>query len=254
MNKVLLFGKNFGYSEKNEPIKEKPIFYSEKTLSTQKLSLDLQLEHIREKTNFQIIKLWPALKIFSLNERINLWTILARPLFEALIFPYFAERSSSNIQKVHCLLRRTFKKFCLLSNTIDNVTTDRLMDYNFQDRVAYVVENTRAKWEARKQNLPFSQKMSIKKSKPLVWYPKELQELLNLKTSLCPNCNTRCSSTHLMIFHDIYIPENSTLLENIEKDTELLREQKLKKHEIIKEIGNMLLPFISELKLFLSTK
>jgi len=37
MNKVLLFGKNFGYSEKTEPIKEKPIFDSEKTLSQKKI-------------------------------------------------------------------------------------------------------------------------------------------------------------------------------------------------------------------------
>ena len=38
MNKVLFFGKNFSYSEKTEPIKEKPISYSEKTLSMKKIS------------------------------------------------------------------------------------------------------------------------------------------------------------------------------------------------------------------------
>jgi len=60
----------------------------------QKLTLSSQLSMIDEKVRFQVIKLWPVLKAFSLDERINLWTILVRPLFEMLIFPYLAEESS----------------------------------------------------------------------------------------------------------------------------------------------------------------
>jgi len=67
----------------------------------QKLISTKQLAFIEEKTNHQCAALWPLLKAFSLTERINLWTILCRPSFEMLIFPYYAERSTTNTNKVH---------------------------------------------------------------------------------------------------------------------------------------------------------
>ena len=82
-----------------------------------KLTMTKQLELIDKKANFQVTKLWPILKIISLEERMNLWTILVRPLFEMLIFLYYAERSLTNIDKVDKLLRKTFKKFCMLKKT-----------------------------------------------------------------------------------------------------------------------------------------
>jgi len=53
----------------------------------QKPILPVQLDMIDEKVHFQVIKLWPVLKPFSLDERIYLLTIVVHPLFEMLIFP-----------------------------------------------------------------------------------------------------------------------------------------------------------------------
>ena len=111
----------------------------------QKLTMTKQMKHIEDKSNYQVIKLWPILKAFSLDERINLWTILIRPFFEMLIFPYYAERSITNIERLQTLIRKTFKKFCLLSKNVDNETVNRLLDFDFTQRAADVVEITKAK-------------------------------------------------------------------------------------------------------------
>ena len=204
--------------------------------------------------NFQVLKLWPLLKSFSLDERINLWTVLVRPLFEMLIFPYHMESSKTNQEKAHVIIRKTFKKFCLLVKNIDDKTVERLMGFDFRHRVKIVVEKTRIKWEARKQNrTPKLSPAGVERSNSnLAYYPSELQVLLNLKTALCPVCSERCNSLHLREVHNIAIPGNSELLDLVEAESVKRRSSKMSRNQNILEVGALLSPYIEALESLLN--
>ena len=211
-----------------------------------------QLNHIEQKTNFQCIKLWPVLRTISLEERINLWTVLVRPLFEMLIFLYYTEKGKCNLERVHLKIRKTFKKYCLLKKNIDDKTIQRLIDFQFEDRVDEVVKITQKKWEARENNDMFKKPIKIEPKTNQAIYPRELQELLNLKTAMCTECNTRCNSIHLREVHNIIVPENTQLLDKIETDTKELKMERMTKKEILEELGKRLQPHINNIKIILN--
>ena len=220
----------------------------------QKLTSTKQLAFIEEKTNHQCAALWPLLKAFSLTERMNLWTIICRPLFEMLIFPYYAERSTTNTNKVHSKIRRTFKKFCLLKKNVDNETVEKLMNYNFQERAGKVVEITLIKWNARmKHQAPNPQEFPKEETSPThkTWFPRETAELINLKKGLCKECQLPCNSYHLSE-HGIKIPTNEEILQLMKEGSNDLRNSRgLSKMEILKTLGERLQPFINSIKTIL---
>lgn len=244
-------GKQSNYLQINSEFEGIPIVTEYRYLGlifNGKLTMKNQLEQIDKKTNFQVSKLWPILKVASLEERINLWTLLIRPLFEMLIFPYYAERSFTNIKSVEILIRKTFKKFCLFKKNVDNPTIDNLMEFDFAQRAGEVVEITVMKWEARKNNkelnIPKQQQPKYEKS----YFPKELQELINLKTTLCPRCKTPCSSEHLLENHDILIPENEEFIKIMKTETIAKIKVGKKKLQVLGELGKMITPYILKIK------
>ena len=224
----------------------------------QKLTVDKQLNHIEAKTSYQSITLWPVLKAFSLHERINLWHILVKPLFEMLIFLYHEERSVTNRDKVHLKIRKTFKKFCLLKKNVDNETVERLLNYNFEERAEFVAKVTEIKWEARKnhsapskKDYPENNQKNQKKQDILL--PRELTDLLNLKTALCKKCNARCNSAHMANEHNILVPENLAILDILrEKARKLTQAGAKNKKEIIQKLGDTLVPYIQLIKSILT--
>lgn len=207
----------------------------------QKLTLSKQLEHITEKVTYQCSALWSILKAFSLTERINLWTVIARPLFEMMIFPYYAERSKSNIDKVHKKIRWSFKKFCLMKKNTSNEIIDRLMKFDYLKRAGYVVQVTQVKWNTRlayKTINPLDFPKTEKNKDDKVWYPKELAEFINIKAAICKNCGVPCNSYHLKEEHNITIPSNNEILDYIEEESKnLSHKRKLTKKEVLLELG-----------------
>ena len=127
------------------------------------------------------------------------------------------------------------------------------MDFDFLRRSKEVVKITEIKWEARKKNeIPIFPPKKIFDSRP-TFYPRQLQELLNLKTALCPVCRKRLNSSHLREAHCVVVPENAELLAFIEAEgREKGKKKGMKKVEIIKELGGLLNPYISCMKQILN--
>ena len=127
------------------------------------------------------------------------------------------------------------------------------MEFNFSQRAGEVVEITDKKWEARKKNqlpnAPRKTKDKIEKS----YYPRELQELLNIKTALCPHCRTPCSSEHLLFAHQIQIPENTELINLMKAETNSKIKEGKKKLQILEELGTLLTPLINKVQMILTT-
>ena len=223
-----------------------------------KLTCQPQLQHIERKTTYQCTALWPILKAVSLSQRITLWTILIRPLFEMLIFPFHIEKTKSGIGLVRRKVRWSFKKFCLLKSNIDNKTIEALMDFDFNKRADQVVKTTEIKWEFRiKGKMPSKEDFPKfpNNTQKQVWYPMEFAELLNIKTALCKECKVPCNSSHLQQQHGIQVPENQELLQLMkEKSEELKKGTGKQKKELLQELGKIMRKEIDKITPLLQNK
>ena len=217
-----------------------------------KLSMEPQIQHIKDKTNFLVHKLWPLLKTVSLDYRINLWKVLVRPMFEMLAGHYFMD-NPSNKEKVMNCLKKTFKNFTLLCKNVDDRTVSELMDFQFEKRAAEVWELARIKWEARKAHFPLDYSdvtdgREKLESSDRVFYPRELQKLLNLTTALCPVCCTPCSSSHMLSTHNLYIPNNETLIKRCKELSNDSNNSGLNRRQTLQRIAEYINPFVLCLK------
>ena len=214
-----------------------------------KLTTDAHLEQISKKVEIQTLKLWPLLKNVSLDFRINLWTVYVRPLFEMVIGLY-EEEGKSNRNKIESLIRKTFRKFTLLKKNVSKKVIVALMDFNFENRVKEVSEITKIKWEARVRHETPIYPANLREEKSVkIYYPKELQVLLNLKTALCMKCRVPCSSKHLSDKHSIHIPTNDEVLKQMFLVSTLM--QKESRKNILDRTGEILKPEILKLQNFL---
>jgi len=211
-----------------------------------KLNIKDHITHIKQKAEFQTIKLWPLLKNTSLDFRMNLWTILIRPLFEMLTCLYKNENSRSNREMIVRLLRVAFKKFALLKKNVSKYMVEKLMNFDFEKRAEEVFKINQIKWEARKLNqLPAFPKSRKEPTHKRCYYPKELQQILNLKTALCPQCKVPCSSQHMNSSHQIFIPNDEELLDLLDRVNANNKERK--RGEILDEAAQAILPFLNAL-------
>ena len=222
-----------------------------------KLTMEPQLDHIREKAAFLRYKLLPLLRNVSLSYRINLWRVFVRPLFEMLAGLFYVD-AESNKKDALRLVRKTFKNFTLLSKNIDDETVGALMDFNLEERAAVVQLKAELKWEARKSRCveEASNGGSVvckgKEGKDkTIMFPRELQELLNMKTAMCPGCGKPCSSEHMFRSHRTYIPENETLLEKCKLLSQEGYSNGLTRRQILVIISEYIEPFSVYMKNFL---
>ncbi len=198
------------------------------------LTLDRQIEAITQKSNWISTKLWHVLRKVSVSYRINLWTIFIRPLFELLTLFYALERSVSNRSKVERALRVTFKKFTQLKNNIKDKIVNDLMKFDINARAEMNLNLAREKWESRVQNRKVRHpniRERWKRTIMILLIPREVQEILNLMTALCPKCPQKvCSPEHLKASHQLWLPTYKEIMPEVEKNK---RSQYL---SIIKEI------------------
>ncbi len=238
----------------------------------QKLTMELQLKHIRKKSDWISIKLWPILNKVSLQYGKNLWTVLIRPLFEQLTILYSLEKSRSNKSRVENLLRYTFRKFTMLKKNISRSIIDDLMQFNIEERAQYNLRITIDKWEKRSKkpmNLDFLERSNSIESKSYEdrLLPRELRLLINLQTARCPHCTRHsyqmCTQQHLAQEHKILIPKYTEVIEEIERRTKTIlaqrKEEKIKKTPVkttraeeFSYVSSFLLKHIEELNNFLS--
>lgn len=218
------------------------------------LTMNRQVEAITKKSNWIVIKLWYILRKVSMSYRINIWTILIRPLFEQLSMLYYSERSHINKEMVDRALRMTFKKFTMLKKNVSTAIIDDLMRFNINNRADRNMEATKTKWETRMGQLmyvraPESQQEQFKEEKTPRLLPKELQEVLNLSTALCPRCSGEvCSHSHMKEEHCIIIPEYKSMILEIERRTKDAKDAKLKRHFGLEHVASFLTIHIDALK------
>jgi hypothetical protein len=146
-----------------------------------------------------------------------------------------------------------------------------LMGYNIEERSEEIFRISQNKWICRKEGRWYKHvcaKNGSKKTSNLCKnQPKAMIKYINMQTSICPRCQdmnitTRCSTEHLELYHGEKIDSVSEI---IEKVTDVVKEQKIKKkkkHEnifltrknVIEYAESLIQPNIEKLKRFLNMK
>lgn len=217
-----------------------------------KLTMDRQIEAITNKANWMVIKLWHLLRKVSLSYRINLWTVLIRPLFEQITMLYYTERSPSNKEMVRRALRQTFKKFAMLKKNIKSEIIEDLMRFDIDDRANRNMTSTKRKWAYRTGEDIQESDVEEPEERKYRILPKELQELLNLMTAQCPKCvkgtYTVCNVNHMRETHQIILPTYGHIIEEIERRSEAAKAQGLSRRSALEHVSSFLTVHIVRMK------
>jgi len=217
----------------------------------QKLTMELQIEHIKSKSDWISIKMWHLLKRISLDYRKNLWTILIRPLFDQISILYYCERAKCHKEKVDTLLRYTFRKFTLLKKNVPTYIVDDLMDYKMDERANHNITITKTKWQNRLGKKLYVEENQVddeKKEKVRI-LPKELLQFINLQVAKCikKNCQSRCSKEHLETEHQIIVPTYKETIKIIERKSEEARYYKMNRKDALAYVEEFLQTHINKI-------
>ena len=123
------------------------------------------------------------------------------------------------------------------------------MDFDYEKRVFEVRDLTEVKWKARKNHIvPDYSSILVKnfsnRTSHKVLYPRELQEILNLKTALCPSCGVPCAAKHMLADHNLYVPDNEFLLKKCSDMSRDSHIEGLNRSQTLTRIASYLTPFI----------
>jgi hypothetical protein len=186
---------------------------------TGKLGLETHLKTIETRANWIFVKLWHVLRNASLTYRINLWTLLIRPLFEIMIIPYALEPADSNKSKVKTLFRKVFKRFTFLKKNVRDSIVSQLTGVDLDRRAAEMLRITDNKWRDR-IGLPSNGQVAVnwprEKRKCMKILPREVQVFVNSQTRRCKDHGIPCQSDHLRSGHGVIVPNFEGLLRVLE--------------------------------------
>jgi len=188
------------------------------TWVSNKLTLDAQLSHIRTKSNFLSIKLYPLLRETSLSFRINLWEIFVKPLFDQLVHLYYADGAQTNRVKADRLLKYTFKRFTLLAKSTPDKLIYYLWGYSLVNRAVIIFQRDKAKWDQRNKQKPSPMVAPVYSQlfhKAI--FPQQVQTFINLTRSLCKvHRSSILNPEHIKKFHNPQFPSYTEVFSKLE--------------------------------------
>ena len=246
-----------------------PIVSEYKYLGTwlnQKLTLETQINHIVRKMNFTRDRLSPILYNASLALRKNLWQVFITPMFEFTLPLYSYEKAELEKVRLETLLRRSFKNFTGLRKNVSSELIQDFMGYNLKERSEYIQYVSEKKWEFRTQgkkyigaedpHFKFLRKTQGSKDAVNLCkdQPKLMIKYINMQTTLCQRCKekdiiTRCSKSHLSLYHHVYIADIYSIASEVLKKTNKVNWSRKK---IMKFAETILQPSVNRLKNFLA--
>jgi len=223
---------------------------------TNKLSMESQMNHIKQTTNCIFQRLSPFLYKAELDTRKSLWQVFIQPLIELL---YIWENSKYNIHKANSIIRGSFKIFTGLKKNTPNSIIDHLSGYHALERGWVVEQISLGKWIARKKGETYDFSCLSKRLQDLLnlrrknmckCLPKEIIHYINLSNSICFECNTPNTTKHLQTKHNLSIPDVTTLLQKTEK----IQESKQSRREKLCKVKEIILPHLNKLSQYITNK
>ncbi len=98
-----------------------------------KLSVDMQISHIKKKSGHILTKLYPYLVAASADARRDMWSTMVRPLFGAVLPILDGDKTKRAKNKVLALWRKTFKGIMLLPARTPTILVNKMMGKGIMD-------------------------------------------------------------------------------------------------------------------------
>jgi hypothetical protein len=171
-----------------------------------KLSMNIQIDSIKKKSNFLFTKLYPYLSNATADARKDMWRTMVLPLFNALLILLYYEKAKTNSWKVMRLLVMTFKRYLLIPKNTSTTLVYEMMGIDISEIVASNAVNSEEKWEARKDRrqpelIPKSEIPNYLRGIPNDWCL-----ILKQQCSICPICRkSPRNESHMSEVHNIDI-------------------------------------------------
>jgi hypothetical protein len=215
-----------------------PIVSKYKYLGTHldsKLTIQAQIDFIRQKSNFLFVKLYPYLSHATAGGRKDMWRTMVYPLFNAIwAFLYF-EKANSYRQQVLRLWRQTFKRFMMIPKSTNSELVDEMIGIDLVELITLNVENAAKKWEGRCDRKNPRLKRRTKPKDYLRGIPREWCLILKQQCSLCPICkNSTRNEWHMETKHNMEIFPYKEIWGAIKENYEYENKRQEKKNPIMR--------------------
>src|SRR3984893_13960940 len=127
--------------------------------------METQLNFIRKKSNFLLVKLYPYLTNATADGRKDMWRTMVCPLFNGLLALREFEDSVTHTENFFGLWYYTFKKFMLIPQSTNSFIVDEMLGIDAIELVVLNYENSCRKWDARRNREEVKEKPELLKRK-----------------------------------------------------------------------------------------
>jgi len=235
-------GKNKQWIPATKSILDIPLCTEYKYLGTwldSKLTIKPQIRHIKKKSNFLFIKLYPFLSKASADGRRDMFMTMVSPLFTAAHILLKYEPSLSQRHNLETLWRVTFKCFLMISQRTNSLLVNEMIGKNLSDIADETFSSSQIKWEARKSYQTPKWERDSRCINKLRAVPNSWCRLINTMSRPCPKCKKNriiCNRWHLKYAHCITLPHiNKIWREEIIPQATARDKDKPKKRHLIRE-------------------
>ena len=133
------------------------------TILTPKLTCDEQISHIKRKSAYLLVKLYPYLMNASAYARKDMWQSMVKPLFDAALVLLKYEPSKTQKENLNRAWRQTFKQFMMISKRTSTKLVQEMIGSNLESIAENVVTQCKAQWIQRKNAEDVTPKKTARK-------------------------------------------------------------------------------------------
>ena len=167
-----------------------------------KLTIQTQIDFIRQKSNFLFVRLYPYLTNATAGGRKDMWRTMIYPLFNALLALLYFEKSEFYHQQMLRLWRQTFKRFMLVPKSTNSELVDEMLGIDLIELITLNAQNSARKWNARCYRKRPDLLHRTESKDYLKGIPNEWCLILKQQCSLCPLCkNSTRNEWHMEAIH-----------------------------------------------------
>ena len=176
---------------------------------------DLHIKKIQSKLSFFAFRLAPILGKVSLDYRINLWKVLAKPLFKSGLGIMYAN-TKTRIKSLERVYKKFFKKFTGLNPRTSDCILSELVSWDISKLSNELSEMANARWSQRMFRC--AKRIPRPKPKRTPLLPRNFVHYNNFQFVECKVCGrgSRGNANHSRTAHKVQVPTPIQVIQEME--------------------------------------
>ena len=200
-----------------------------------KLTMELQIDTIRKKSDFLFTRLYPYLINATADGRKDMWRTMVCLLFNGILALLEFEPSESHYLSMLKLWHGTFKMFLMIPKSTNTEIVDEMIGIDLDELKYLNTQNSARKWFARwsrkePELLPRKESKNYLKGIPNDWC-----SIVKQECGLCKLCkNSTRNPIHMELVHKIEVFPYKEIWEMIKEFHDSETEKQKQKNKIMK--------------------